>query len=174
MGQSTRLIHTGERVTAGITPSLTTPIYETSTFVFGSAADLQAYQAGTGGGYLYSRYDNPTVVAVEQKVAAVDGAEAALLFASGQAATTHALFGLLSQGDEVVCSAAIYGGTHHLIANLLPRFGIEGRFVSLEALSDPARVIGRGPGWCGSSRRSTRRCGAWTSARWPRRAARPA
>jgi cystathionine beta-lyase/cystathionine gamma-synthase len=142
MGQSTRLIHTGERVTAGMTPSLTTPIYETSTFIFGSAAEVQAYQAGAGGGYLYSRYDNPTVVAVEQKVAAVDGAEAALLFASGQAATTHAMFALLSQGDEIVCSAAIYGGTHHLIADLLPRFGVTGRFVPLEALADPARVIG--------------------------------
>lgn len=141
MGQSTRLIHTGERVTAGLTPSLTTPIYETSTFIFGSAAEVQAYQAGAGGGYLYSRYDNPTVVAVEQKVAAVDGAESALLFASGQAASTHAMLGLLSQGDEIVCSGAIYGGTHHLIADVLPRFGIAGRFVPLESLTDPS-IIG--------------------------------
>jgi cystathionine beta-lyase/cystathionine gamma-synthase len=142
MRKSTELIHTGERTTAGITPSLTTPIYETSTFIFESAAELQAYAEGKSEGYLYSRYDNPTVVAAEQKLAVVDGAERSLLFSSGQAATTHALLTLLQQGDEVVCAAAIYGGTHHLVANLLPRFGISGRFVSLEELADPARVIG--------------------------------
>jgi O-acetylhomoserine/O-acetylserine sulfhydrylase-like pyridoxal-dependent enzyme len=142
MRKSTELIHAGERVTSGVTPSLTTPIYETSTFVFESAAEVQAYQAGRSSGYLYSRYENPTVVAVEQTLAAVEGAERSLLFSSGQAATTHALLTLLQQGDEVVCSAAIYGGTHHLIADLLPRFGITGRFVTLDELSDPARVIG--------------------------------
>jgi len=142
MRKSTELIHAGERTTAGNTPSLTTPIYETSTFIFESAAELQAYAEGTSKGYLYSRYDNPTVVATEQKLAAVDGAECSLLFSSGQAASTHALLTLLQQGDEVVCAAAIYGGTHHLIANLLPRFGIHGRFVSLEQIADPAAVLG--------------------------------
>ena len=142
MKQRTAIIHTGERVTAGSTPSLTPPIYETSTFIFDSAADVQAYQSGAAAGYLYSRYENPTVVAVEQKLAVVDGAEMSLLFSSGQAATTHALLGLLRQGDEVVCSAAIYGGTHHLIADVLPRLGIAHRFVAMEALTDPAALIG--------------------------------
>ena len=142
MQKSTELIHAGDQVTASTTPSLTTPIYQTSTFVFESAAQVDAYQHGRAPGYLYSRYENPTVVAVEQQLAAVDGAEGSLLFSSGQAATTHALLTLLQQGDEIVCSAAIYGGTHHLIADLLPRFGIKGRFVSLDDLRDPARVIG--------------------------------
>jgi cystathionine beta-lyase/cystathionine gamma-synthase len=142
MRKSTELIHAGERVAAAATPSLTTPIYETSTFVFESAAQVEAYQEGRKVGFLYSRYENPTVVAVEQKIAVVDGAECSLLFSSGQAATTHALLTLLQQGDEVVCSAAIYGGTHHLIADLLPRFGIAGRFVSLEQLTQPAHIIG--------------------------------
>jgi cystathionine beta-lyase/cystathionine gamma-synthase len=142
MRKSTELIHVGNGITAAATPSLTTPIYETSTFVFESAAQVAAYQNGRDVGYLYSRYENPTVVAVEQKVAAVDEAECSLVFSSGQAATTHALLTLLQQGDEVVCSAAIYGGTYHLIADLLPRFGIGGRFVSLDELADPARVIG--------------------------------
>ena len=142
MRKSTELIHPGDQVTAGATPSLTTLIYQTSTFVFESAAQVDAYQHARAPGYLYSRYENPTVVAVEQQLAAVDGAEGSLLFSSGQAATTHALLTLLQQGDEIVCSAAIYGGTHHLIADLLPRFGIKGRFVSLDDLRDPARVIG--------------------------------
>ena len=79
MKPATRLIHTGERIDTGATPSLTVPIYETSTFVFDSVADVIKYQEGKLNGYLYSRYENPTVVAVEQKVAAVDGADAALL-----------------------------------------------------------------------------------------------
>jgi cystathionine beta-lyase/cystathionine gamma-synthase len=143
MRKSTELIHAGNEVTSAGTPSLTTPIYETSTFVFDSAAQVQAYQEGRGTGFLYSRYENPTVVAVEQKLVIVDGGESSLVFSSGQAATTHALLTLLQQGDEVVCSAAIYGGTHHLIADLLPRFGIHGRFVSLDALAEPASVIGQ-------------------------------
>ena len=116
--------------------------------MFESAAQVEAYQEGGRSGILYSRYENPTVVAAEQKIAVVDGAECSLLFSSGQAATTHALLTLLQQGDEVVCSAAIYGGTHHLIADLLPRFGIAGRFVSLEQLTEPASIIGPKTSWC--------------------------
>lgn len=142
MRKQTELIHRGERTTPGPTLPLTTPIYETSTFVFDSAADVEAYQQGTLPGYLYSRYENPTVVAVEQKLAAVDGAAAALVFSSGQAATSTALIALLQAGDEVVCAASIYGGTFHLIEHLLPRFGVQRRFVSIEELRDPGRVIG--------------------------------
>jgi cystathionine beta-lyase/cystathionine gamma-synthase len=142
MRKHTELIHRGERTTPGPTLPLTTPIYETSTFVFDSAADVEAYQNGTLGGYLYSRYENPTVVAVEQKLAAVDGAEVALTFSSGMAATSTALIGLLQAGDEVVCAASIYGGTFHILEHLLPRYGVARRFVSLEDLADPARVIG--------------------------------
>jgi O-acetylhomoserine/O-acetylserine sulfhydrylase-like pyridoxal-dependent enzyme len=81
MKKATELIHTGERTTAGATVSLTMPIYETSTFIFESAAAVAEYQAGKLDAYLYSRYENPTVVAVEQKLAAVEGAEASLLSA---------------------------------------------------------------------------------------------
>jgi O-acetylhomoserine/O-acetylserine sulfhydrylase-like pyridoxal-dependent enzyme len=95
MRKHTELIHRGERITPGPTAPLTLPIYETSTYVFESAADVERYQQGTLGGYLYSRYENPTVVAVEQKLAAIDGAEASLAFSSGMAATSTALIGLL-------------------------------------------------------------------------------
>ena len=142
MGIRTRLVQVGEHVTAGDTPPLTPAIYETSTFSMPSAAALQAYQAREREGYFYTRYDNPTVVGVEQKIASLDGGEAALLFSSGQAATTHTLLGLLKAGDEVVCSAAIYGGTHHLLTDLLPRLGIDHRFVPVEDLTKADRVIG--------------------------------
>lgn len=139
-GPATRLIHVGERPPAAA--SLTVPIYETSTFVFDSAADVEAYAAGTKPAYLYTRYDNPTVVAVETKIAEVDGAEAALVFGSGMAAISTAIFGLLEAGDEVVCCAAIYGGTFHVLTSLASRFGVTTRFATLEEFRTPAALVG--------------------------------
>ena len=142
MKPATKLIHTGERIDTGATPSLTVPIYETSTFVFDSVADVIKNQEGKLNGYIYSRYENPTVVAVEQKVAAVDGAEAALLFSSGMAAISTTLLTLLKPGDEILCSAAIYGGTFHIIEDLMTKFGVERRFITLDDLANLDRVIG--------------------------------
>jgi len=142
MRQATKLIHAGEGVDTGVTPSLTTPIYETSTFVFASVADVEKYQEGKLNGYLYSRYENPTVVSVEQKLAAVDGADVSLLFSSGMAAISTALITLLKAGDEIICCSAIYGGTFHIIEDLLPKLGIAHRFVPIEALADLCSVIG--------------------------------
>src|SRR6478735_10533221 len=136
MRQATKLIHAGNGVDTGKTPSLTTPIYETSTFVFDSVADVEKYQEGKLNGYLYTRYENPTVVAVEQKLAAVDGAEVSLLFSSGMAAISTALMTLLKAGDEIICCSAIYGGTFHIIEDLLPRLGIKKSFVSIEQMAD--------------------------------------
>jgi cystathionine beta-lyase/cystathionine gamma-synthase len=121
---------------------LTTPIYETTTFTFDSAEEVRAYNEGKSDKFLYSRYGNPTVTAVEKTIAMLEGAETAMLFSSGQAATSTALLGLVKGGDEVVCSAAIYGGTLHLLADLLSRFGIAARFVTTAELANPARVIG--------------------------------
>jgi cystathionine beta-lyase/cystathionine gamma-synthase len=142
MKPATELIHTGERTDTGATPSLTTPIYETSTFIFDSVADVIKYQEGKLNAYLYSRYENPTVVAVEQKLAAVDGAEASLLFSSGMAAISTALLTLLKSGDEILCSAAIYGGTFHIIEDLLPKLGITHRFLTLDEMANPGPSIG--------------------------------
>ena len=82
------------------------------------------------------------MVAVEQKLAAIDGAEMALLFSSGMAAISTAMFTLLKSGDEIVCSAAIYGGTFHIIEDLLSKVGITHRFVSLDDLANAGSVIG--------------------------------
>ena len=121
---------------------LTTPIYETTTFLFESAAEVRAYNEGRSDRFLYSRYSNPTVVAVERTIAALEGADTALLLSSGMAATATALLALLKSGDEIVCSAAIYGGTLHLLADLFPNYGITARFASLDELGRPERVIG--------------------------------
>jgi cystathionine beta-lyase/cystathionine gamma-synthase len=120
---------------------LTTPIYETSTFVFESAEEVRQYNEGKSPKFLYSRYANPTVLAVERKMALLEGAETALVLSSGQAASTTALMALVGAGDEIVCSAAVYGGTLHLIADLLPKFGIAARFASLDELRQPESII---------------------------------
>jgi cystathionine beta-lyase/cystathionine gamma-synthase len=140
MKPATELIHRPEGVNEAAAP-LTTPIYETTTFVFESAEQVKAYNEGRTAKFLYSRYSNPTVVEVEKKVAALEGAEAALVLSSGQAATVTALLALAASGDEIVCSSAIYGGTLHLIGDLLPKFGITSRFVSIEELREPESVL---------------------------------
>jgi len=139
-GPATTLIHAGEGVVDE--HPLVTPIYETTTFVFDSAAALVAFNEGRSSRFMYSRYGNPTIVAVERQVAAADGAEAGLVFSSGMAATATILMGLTAAGDEIVAPSAIYGGTWHLLQDLLPRFGVTARLVSLADLADPDRVIG--------------------------------
>lgn len=137
---ATEVVHRAAGVSRDAEP-LTTPIYETTTFVFENAEQVRDYNEGRSGRYLYTRYGNPTVTAVEQQIARLEAAEISMLFSSGQAATTTALLGLLSAGDEIVCSSAIYGGTLHLIADLLTKFGIRARFATIEELSQPERVI---------------------------------
>jgi cystathionine beta-lyase/cystathionine gamma-synthase len=136
----TEVLHRGEGAREGATP-LTTPIYATSTFLFESAAELERYQEGGTDKYIYTRYANPSVQAVEEKIAVLERGAQALVTSSGMAATATALFGLLSAGDEVVCSAAIYGGTLQVITQCLERFGVTARFSSLEELAAPDRLI---------------------------------
>src|SRR3954463_5685072 len=140
MKPATELIHHSDGASREASP-LTTPIYETTTFLFEDAAEVVAYNEGRSSKYLYSRYANPTVAPVEQKIAALEGTDSALVLSSGQAATATALMALTASGDEVVCSAAIYGGTLHLLADLLPKFGIKPRFVSLEELARPETIF---------------------------------
>jgi cystathionine beta-lyase/cystathionine gamma-synthase len=140
MKPATDLIHAGAPDRTGAVP-LTPPIYETSTFVFDNAAEVVAYNEGRSAKYLYSRYGNPTLSSVERQLAALDQAEAALVFSSGMGAITTILMAHARAGDEVVCSAAIYGGTLHLLNDVLVKFGVRPRFVSLAELADPEPAI---------------------------------
>ncbi len=139
-GFATELIHAGETGHADAVP-LTTPIYETTTFVFDSAQEVVDYNEGRSTKFLYSRYDNPTVAAAERQIAALDGAEASVVFSSGQGATTTILLAHLKAGDEIVCSAAIYGGTLHLLEDVLAKFGVTPRFASLAEFAEPERLF---------------------------------
>ncbi len=139
MKPATQLVR-GEGLNRSAEP-LTTPIYETTTFLFENAEEVRAYNEGKSSKFLYTRYANPTVTPVEDTIAALEGAETALVLSSGQAATATALMGLTAAGDEIVCSAAIYGGTLHLLADLLTKFGIKPRFVSLQQLAQPDSIL---------------------------------
>ena len=139
-GLSTKVIHVGEDHPPQAEP-VNVPIYQTTTFLFESADEVLRYQQGKVQKFLYSRYANPTVVVTEQKIAALDGAEAALVFASGMAAVSTILMTFLRPGDELLCSAALYGGTFHLINDLLAHFGIVPRFATLEEFAAPERLI---------------------------------
>src|SRR5215207_6409831 len=136
----TRLVQRTSEPLADVEP-LTLPIYETTTYVFDNAAQVRAYNEGKNSKYLYSRYENPTIRAVEQTLAALEGAEAAILLSSGQATTTTALLALVSAGDEVVCSAAIYGGTLHLLTEIFARLGVVVRFERVEAFNWPGHLL---------------------------------
>ena len=114
MKQATKLIHAGNSVDTGATPSLLTPIYETSTFVFNSVADLEKYQAGELNGYLYSRYENPTVVGAEQKVAAVEGTP-------GGAAVALTPFRLSAGGAKIESPPARVGAHTEAVLRRLGR-----------------------------------------------------
>src|SRR5260221_2781197 len=111
-GAATELIHAGE-VDRGASVPLTTPIYETTTFVFDNAQEVVAYNEGRSAKHLYSRYTNPTVISAEQKLAALDRAESALLFSPGQGATTTILMAHAKAGDQIACGPAIYCGSPH-------------------------------------------------------------
>jgi O-acetylhomoserine (thiol)-lyase len=105
------------------------PIYQTTSFVFDSADHAAALFNLQTFGNVYSRLSNPTVAALEERVAALEGGRAAVASASGMAAEAMALMTLLQQGDHVVAAGALYGGTVTMLAVSLAKFGITTTFV---------------------------------------------
>ena len=107
------------------------PIFATSSYVFDSAAEAAARFAGESPGNVYSRYTNPTVRTFEERLAALEGAEAAVATASGMAAILSTCMALLKSGDHVVCSRDVFGTTINLFSKYLAKFGVEVTFVPL-------------------------------------------
>lgn len=105
-------------------------MYLTSSFVFRSAAQAAARFGNQEPGNIYSRFTNPTVTVFEQRLAALEGAECCVATASGMAAITACVMGLLKTGDHIVCSAGVFGATVQLFGNIMKRFGVETTFVS--------------------------------------------
>jgi O-acetylhomoserine (thiol)-lyase len=124
---------------AGTEPDPTTgaraqPIYFSTSFVFKDADHAAALFNMERAGHVYSRISNPTVAALETRVAALEGGVGAIATASGQAALALAVTTLCSAGDHVVASRALYGGSHNLFDYTLPRFGITTSFVDARDL----------------------------------------
>ncbi len=107
------------------------PIFPTSSYVFGSAAEAAARFSGKIPGNIYSRFTNPTVRTFEERLAALEGGERCIAVASGMAAIASMAFGLLKAGDHVVCSRGVFGNTVLLFQNYLGKFGVETTFVDL-------------------------------------------
>jgi O-succinylhomoserine sulfhydrylase len=104
-------------------------LYLTSSFVFDSAAQAAARFAGEEAGNVYARFSNPTVTAMQQRLATLEGAEACVATASGMSAILSLVMAALQAGDHIVASRGLFGATQQLFGNILSRFGIETSFV---------------------------------------------
>lgn len=111
------------------------PIFLTSSFVYDSAAQAAARFSGDEPGNIYSRFTNPTVQAFEKRLAAMEGGERCVSFASGMAAISNTFFALLAPGDHIVSSRGVFGTTNVVFDRYLAKFGIETTLVDLTDLS---------------------------------------
>jgi O-acetylhomoserine (thiol)-lyase len=124
----TLAIHAGQ-IPDAATGARALPIYQTTSFVFDSADHAASLFNLQTFGNVYSRLSNPTVAALEERVAALEGGRAAVACASGMAAEATALMTILQAGDHVVAAGALYGGTVTMLAVNLAKFGVQASFV---------------------------------------------
>lgn len=128
--------------------SLVPPIFQTSTYTFPSAEEGERRFAGESEGLIYSRLGNPTVTALEKRMAVLEEGEAALAFASGMAAVSATLFHLTNTGDHILCSEGIYGCTFGLLQLMEEKYKIQHDLISMDdeatvrkAIKDQTKVI---------------------------------
>src|SRR6202790_1013454 len=124
-GPQTMAIHGGEPARHGVGAPVGTPICRTSTFTFSSTAEMKLWAGGKSKAYIYTRYGNPTLAVAAGKIAALEGGEAAVVTASGMAAISSALLGVLKCGDELISTAQVYGGSYRLMRDVFPDMGIK-------------------------------------------------
>lgn len=113
-----------------------TPIYQTSTYRFSDSKDAVRYAQGDPNVLVYTRYHNPTTNEVEDRIALMEGSEASMLFSSGMAAISTAVFALCKSGDEIVSTPGLYGGTYRFFRDTLPDYGINVKYVDPHSLDD--------------------------------------
>ena len=169
----TRLVHAGTlRSQFGETSEA---LFLTQGYVYESAEECEARFSGKTPGYVYSRYSNPTVSMFEQRMAALEGAEAARSTATGMAAVTTALMGQVKAGDHVVAAKALFGSCRWVIEEWLPRFGVTSTLVDgidLDRMEEGGAA--RTPRCSSWKARPTRRSRSSTSPRSPRSRTTPA
>jgi len=145
-GPQTTAIHSGEPRRHGIGAAVGTEICRSSTFTFSSTAEMKRWAEGKSNAYIYTRYGNPTLSVAEEKIAALEGAEAGVVTSSVMAAISSALLGALKQGDELISTAQLYGGTFRLMRDVFPDMGITVRHApttleGIESLVSPRTKV---------------------------------
>lgn len=137
----TRQVHVGQEQPDPTTDARAVPIYATTSYVFKDSAQAANRFALAEPGNIYSRLMNPTSDVFEQRIASLEGGAAALAVATGSAAITYAIQNIARNGDHIVSSSTIYGGTYNLFANTLSESGIETTFVDASDLDNFKNAI---------------------------------
>jgi methionine-gamma-lyase len=130
-GDATLAIHVGQDKFHK-DASVGVEIARTANFTFASTEEMKRWAEGKSPTYIYTRYGNPTLTVAEKKIAALEGAEDAVVAASGMAAISHALLSVLKAGDEVIATRQLYGGTYRMMRDVFPRLGIVVRHVEAD------------------------------------------
>lgn len=154
-GFATRALHAGEHVGQPHTPAHNNPIYQSSTFIFKTADEGAAIFKGETPGYMYTRLGNPTVMALEAKINALEGGKwkldhpddtiATLAFSSGMAAIAAAIMACASAGDTILMADVVYGATEHLCSTVLKRFGVNTVELHMADLEAVKKVVSAHP-----------------------------
>jgi methionine-gamma-lyase len=139
LGFNSKLIHGGDFKDA--LGSATVPIYQTSTFIFDSADEGAKCFSGESDGYIYTRIANPTIHALESQLAELEGGFGGIATSSGMGAVNTIYMALLSQGDHMISSGAVYGPSRLLIENHYSRFGVAASFVNTADISEIEKAI---------------------------------
>ena len=140
-------LHAGQKVDP-VTGARAVPIYQTTSYVFKDADHAASLFNLETTGHIYSRLSNPTTAVLEERLASLEGGVGAICTASGHAAMHLAIVTLMSAGDHIVCSQAVYGGTYNFLKHTMPRFGIKTTFVDSRnlpaieaAIQDNTRLV---------------------------------
>lgn len=134
-------LHVGQEKADPATGARAVPIYQTTSYVFDSAAHATALFDLTEQGNIYGRMNNPTQDVLEKRIAALEGGTAALATASGAAAIAYALQALCKQGDHIVAQTTIYGGTYNFLAHTFEESGVTTTFVNARNLAEVEAAI---------------------------------
>jgi len=142
---ATQLIHAGERRATPVGLPVATPVYTTATFTYDSMTEVDQVFAGEKQGYIYTRYGNPTVSALEEAMTTLEGGAGACAYSSGMAALHAALFACeLSPGAKILASQDLYGATTDLLYTVFGTFGIQtisADFNDIAGLEEKAREV---------------------------------
>lgn len=139
LGFDSKLIHAGDYEDA--MGSAVTPIYQTSTFAFRNAKHGADLFAGREKGFIYTRIGNPTIEALENKLAELENGCGGIALASGMAAVTTVYMALLAQGEHIICTSAVYGPSRGVLDSHFAKFGVEASFVDTANLEEIEKAI---------------------------------